>query len=114
MRWQMGENLPGEHEQGKEPMIGKWGSCVLLVGSLALLVGCRTTQPDLKPPKTEEQLVSPPPDARYATSVYPNQAYDQDKTKLTSLDGKGPNGMGMGRGGMGPGAGGVGGMKSPY
>ena len=58
-------------------MTAKWGSCAILALCLAILVGCRTPQPDLKPAKVAEKLVDPPQDARYDTAGYPKQAYDK-------------------------------------
>ncbi len=95
--------------KGMEPMTGKWGKCVCLAGCLALLVGCRTPQPNLKPEKSPEVLTIPPNDARYETSEYPKMAFDKaDPTKVMSLDkapgmggpgGRGPGGSMMGMGG---------------
>ena len=58
-------------------MTAKWGSCAVLVVCLALMFGCRTTQPVLKPDKTPETLVEPPQEARYDSSAYPKQAFDK-------------------------------------
>jgi hypothetical protein len=68
----------------------KWGSCACLAGWLALLAGCRTPQPNLKPEKTPEVLTTPTNEARYDSPGYPKQAFDtRDPTKIYSLDDKG-------------------------
>jgi hypothetical protein len=59
-------------------MAVKWGSGVVLALCLLLPVGCRTTQPNLKPEKTREMLVDPPQgEARFDSPGYPQQAYDK-------------------------------------
>jgi hypothetical protein len=81
-----------------------WGSCIVLFGCLALL-GCRTTPPNLKPPKAPEVLTPPASEARYDSPDYPKQAFSQpdDPGKRMIMDGKNqPGGGGMGgMGGMG-------------
>jgi hypothetical protein len=94
-------------------MTGNWGSCLVLAGCLAILAGCRTPQPNLKPAKVPEQLTEPSNDPRYQTGDYPKQAFAplEDPMKKTSFDKglqAGGGGMGRGGGGMGPSAGGGG------
>jgi hypothetical protein len=90
--------------KGKESMTAKWGSCIFLAVLLALMAGCRTPQPNLKPDKTPEKLVAPPEgEARYETPGYPKQAFDAptDPTKQT-IDAKNAgSGRNMSAGGMG-------------
>ena len=95
-------------------MTAKWGNCALLVVCLAILAGCRTPQPNLKPEIPKEQLVSPPQDTRYETSTYPKQAFDTptDPSKRMQDDMK--NGVTPTRGGGGGmGGGSMGGGGSP-
>ena len=92
-------------------MTAKWGSCLFLIGVLALLAGCRTTQPVLKPPDEREQLRPPPPEGRYSTAEYPKEAFNPtDDGTRRSVDSKAPPGS-IGRSGMSPtsGMGGMGG-----
>ncbi len=58
-------------------MTAKWGSCMALAICLAILGGCRTPQPNLKPDKTAEKLVEPPREDRFDTPGYPKAAYDK-------------------------------------
>jgi hypothetical protein len=90
-------------------MTAKWGSCIILATCLAVMVGCRTPQPVLKPDKEPEQLVSPPPGSRYDTPAYPKQAFDKPEDPgMRAMDAK--NGMMPTRGSMLPGAGTMGGL----
>jgi hypothetical protein len=78
---------------------------MILAVCLALVAGCRTPQPVLKPEKTPEQLVSPPAGDRYDTAGYPKQAFDKmEDTALRAMDAK--NGMMPTRGSALPGMGG--------
>ena len=87
-------------------MTAKWGSCAILVICLALLVGCRNTQPNLKPEKTPEKLVDPPQEARYDTPGYPRQAFDKPIDPMrNAFDAKATPGVTPTRGSMGPGGG---------
>jgi hypothetical protein len=87
-------------------MTAKWGRCIILAICLAFMAGCKTPQPVLKPDKTPEQLVSPPPGARYDTPAYPKQAFDKVEDPGTrAMDAK--NGMMPTRGSMVPGMGGL-------
>jgi len=88
-------------------MAAKWGSCAMMVVCLAILAGCRTSQPNLKPDITKEQFVAPPMDARYETSAYPKQAFDATSDPSKRLFDEKKNaaimparGAGMGAGGM--------------
>lgn len=64
--------------EGKEPMTAKWASgAVLAICLLLSLVGCRTFQPNLKPPPAPERYVDPPREARYEVPSYPKAAFDQ-------------------------------------
>lgn len=75
-------------------MTAKWESCAVLVVCLSLVFGCRTPQPNLKPPKEPEKLVAPPPDARYDTSSYPQVAFDKPVDPgRAALDSKNTPGM---------------------
>jgi hypothetical protein len=57
-------------------MTAKWGSCTIVALCLIVfLVGCRTTQPDLRPPKTAQKLVDPPD--RLSTAGIRNEAFDK-------------------------------------
>jgi hypothetical protein len=58
-------------------MAANWGSCAILVICFALMFGCRTPQPNLKPEKEPERFVVPPQEARYDSSTYPQQAFDK-------------------------------------
>jgi hypothetical protein len=80
-------------------MTAKWGSCITLALCAAFLAGCKTPQPELKPAKTAEQFVAPPPDARYDSAAYPKQAFDKmEDPGLKLMDAK--NGMPARSGGM--------------
>ena len=83
-------------------MTAKWRSCIFLAVFLALTAGCRTPQPDLKPPKAPEKLVAPSDEAKYDTPGYPKAAYDAptDPSKQ-AMD---PKTMGSGRSAMSAGA----------
>lgn len=54
---------------------GKLGAVALL---FALVMGCRTIPPDVKPPETPETLTSPPAEARYNAPGMPKQAFNRD------------------------------------
>jgi len=79
--------------------------CALLL----VLLGCRSTTPELKPPPQPEVLNKPPDETRYNSPAYPKQALikDDDPTKKFGMSGSPPP-MNMPRGGMG-GPGGAGG-----
>jgi hypothetical protein len=63
-------------KRGK-PMTVKWGSCAILAICLAVLAGCRTTQPNVKPDDiAKEEFRAPPMEARYETTGYPKLAFD--------------------------------------
>jgi hypothetical protein len=90
----------------------------LACGALVVMLGCRTAQPDLKPPVAKEVLNKPPDEARFNSAAYPKQAMvsDGDPTKkwdpsaAGAMPTRGMGGGGMGGGGMGgaPGMGGFG------
>jgi hypothetical protein len=89
-------------------MTAKWGSCIILMICLAILGGCRTPQPELKPAKTAEKLVEPPREDRFDSPGYPKAAYEKMVDPAVKLmDTK--NGVTPTRGSMIPNAGGVGG-----
>jgi len=95
-------------------MTAKWGSCAMLAICLAILAGCRTAQPDLKPVDIDkERFAGPPMEGRYESSAYPKAAFDTptDPSKRM-FDDKG-GGVMPARGGGGgmPGMGGAGGMQ---
>ena len=85
-------------------MTAKWGTCTFLALFLVvLLIGCRTTQPNLKPPKTAEKLVEPPD--RLSTAGMRKEAFDaledpnaraMDFKQMGAPGGRvGPGGAGM-------------------
>jgi hypothetical protein len=93
-------------------MAAKWGKCVILAICLAVsMVGCRTAQPNLKPPETPERLVSPPP-GLFDSPEYPKLAFDAqqdpyrrqlDMKAMGQAGGRGSMMPASGMGGMGPG-----------
>lgn len=88
-------------------MAAKWKGCIFLASLLAVMAGCRSPQPNLKPDKSPEQFVSPPQEPRYDSSGYPKQAMDPltDPAK-EALDAKNAPGA-PSRGMMSSGAGGM-------
>lgn len=100
-------------------MTAKWGSGVILAVCLAILAGCRTNQPNLKPDITAstEQFNAPPMDARYESPAYPKQAFDTPADPgRRNFDAKGgavmpARGGGGGMPGMGGGMSGMPGMR---
>jgi len=84
----------------------------------ALLAGCKTPPPQLKPAAAPEELAGPPVgDSRYDFPNYPKEALtfnaNNDKRGISGNGGTGPNfgAGGAGMGGMGGGGmGGMGGM----
>lgn len=83
-------------------MTAKWGSCVILATFVAIMAGCRTPQPNLKPEKTAENFVSPP--ARLDVAGMRKEALDKmDDPTLRAMESK--NGVmptrGSSLGGMG-------------
>jgi len=94
---------------------GRWTALLLLL--FVGVVGCRTSQPDLKPAKTAEVFTAPPDNY---DSRYPKQAFAKDdmSTRLASQQnqaGMSPArgmmpGGGMGGAGMGAMNNGMGGM----
>jgi hypothetical protein len=75
---------------------------LMVLGSL--IVGCRTAQPELRPPKQPEVANVPPlTDARYDTATYPKEAFNnQDIFRRRDLTNQDPSVMPT-RGMMGPG-----------
>ena len=59
-------------------MDGKWRKRGALAFMAAILVGCRTPQPDLKPAKQPEVLHSPPQEARFNDPSMPKEAFNRD------------------------------------
>jgi hypothetical protein len=91
-------------------MTAKWGSCAILVICFGIMFGCRTPQPNLKPEKVPEQLVSPPDDSRFGSPTYPDQAFDKPADPAKALmDAKNAAGGMPSRGSM-AGGGGPGGV----
>lgn len=90
-------------------MTAIWGRWAILgVLWLALIAGCRTTQPNLKPAEMAEQYNTPPMESRYETASYPKKAFDSPEDPVRRMmDSKVNPGM-QGRGGMMP-TGGMGG-----
>jgi hypothetical protein len=87
---------------------GMWMVAMLLF----VTVGCRTTQPVLKPDKQPEVLNVPPQEARFNTSTYPKMAFEDSSPKnnpALNKDGVMPTRGAMG--GMPGGAGAPGGMS---
>ena len=91
-------------------MIRSWARMAWLTAVLGLTaLGCRTPPPNVKPTIDPEVLNPPPQEARFNTSVYPKQAFQQDDLlKKKILDGEANSimpargssmGPGMGRGG---------------
>ena len=90
--------------------------CVVLATMMLVLsVGCRTSQPNLKPQMPKfEKLTEPPAEARFESPQYPKQAlvdnnsrksmFDDDKTATLPTRGSNSPGRGMGSG-MGSGMG---------
>jgi hypothetical protein len=66
----------------------RWGWLGCVVVMLLVLVGCKTPQPDLKPPPAEEKFTAPPADSRYNT--YPKQAFNDDPFKKAAITGTQP------------------------
>lgn len=91
-------------------MTAKWGSCVILMICLAFLGGCRTPQPELKPPKSAEVLNVPPREDRYDSPGYPKAAYEKMVDPAIRLMDTN-NGVAPGRSSMIPNAGGAGGIR---
>lgn len=84
---------------------------LLQVGSfgfmLAIVLGCRSTNPELKPAKQPEEFNLPPQgEARFDSPYYPKEALARDDLAKKLRDG---NAMSKGMPGMG-GMGGMGGM----
>jgi hypothetical protein len=59
-------------------MDGKWGKIAILGLFLAFSVGCRTSRPNLEPPKQPEALTSPPAEARYNAPGFPKEVMRRD------------------------------------
>ena len=95
-------------------MTANWASCTILALCMMFAgAGCRTTQPNLKPPETAERLVEPP--SRLETPGYPKLAFDTpDDQARKVLDIRAAGGVparNMMQGGPGmSGMGGAGGM----
>jgi hypothetical protein len=88
-------------------MTAKWGSCIALAICLAILAGCRTPEPKLKPEKAAEVLNDPPQEARFDSPGYPKQAYDKQIDPIkNAFDAKTTPGVAPTRGMMTPGMGG--------
>lgn len=80
-------------------MAAKWGMCVFLVISLVMVGGCRTTQPELKPPQSAEVMRDPPREDRFDTPGYPKAAYEKmSDPAIRMMDTK--NGVAPTRGSM--------------
>jgi hypothetical protein len=85
-------------------------ACLALL--FVLVLGCRTPQPNLKPPKEKETLNVPPDTAHYNDPAWPEKVVARDDTQkpknndpMGAMGAKGPGGMGAG------GMNGVGGMS---
>lgn len=85
-------------------MHGKWAWLGLL---LLVAVGCRTSQPELKPAEQPEFFNAPPPNARYTS--YPKQAFNADDPFKRPADPNAAQAIMPTRGSMG-GPGGFGGQ----
>ncbi len=79
----------------------------LLIVTIFVLSGCKSTQQQLKPPKPPEQFVAPPDEKRYSEPMeFPKDSLNQDKQIYNKAIVDGPGGPGSGKGG--PGGGGMG------
>lgn len=81
------------------------GRAGVLGGLLVLALGCRTPQPNLKPPTEREVMNAPPSEGRFNTPGYPKEAMKMDDPIKMKATAGGPGAPGMGGGGM-PGMGG--------
>jgi hypothetical protein len=76
-----------------------FGACLLVA-----VLGCRSSQPDLKPPPMPEEFQLPPNETRYSDFVnYPKDTLYQSPFKKTTSAQTGPTGPGSPRYGAGPG-----------
>ena len=75
--------------------------CVLL----GLLIGCKSSTPELKPPTQPEEFNAPPAEARFNSPNYPKEALARDDVTKKLRD------SGMPKGGFGPGGGAMAGMN---
>ena len=67
-------------------MRGTWAKMATM-GLMLLALGCRTPQPNLKPPIAPEALNTPPTENRYNTSTYPKEAFNnRDPLKKFNTD----------------------------
>jgi hypothetical protein len=57
------------------------------MGLLLLAVGCKTPQPDLRPPKMAEALNAPPAERRFDVASYPKEAFN-NRDPLKGLNGQ--------------------------
>jgi len=64
--------------QGEMPMDGKWGKLGASALLLAMVFGCRTVPPDVKPAESPEVLNRPPLEARYNSSAMPREAFNRE------------------------------------
>lgn len=73
---------------------------------LVLVIGCKSSQPELKPP-TQPEEYNPPP-AEMVSRGYPKEAMKKDDLLRAQRD----SAAGIGKNGFGPGGMGAGGMSS--
>jgi hypothetical protein len=59
-------------------MDGNWGKLGVLGLLLGVMVGCRTTQPNVKPVDGPEVLHAPPQEARFNSPSMPKEAFNRD------------------------------------
>ena len=87
-----------------------WVALGWLGAGLLLAVGCKTPEPNLKPPPHPEELTVPPQDdSRYSKPpAFPDNTINQYDRKK-----KDPSADGTPRFGAGPGGAGMGGMGGP-
>lgn len=91
-------------------MRGRWLTLGWLGTGLLIAAGCKTPQPNLKPPPHPEELTVPPQDdPRFSKPpAYPEDTLNQFPNKKKQSGNQGPPRTGFGGSGMGGGMGGMG------
>lgn len=59
-------------------MHGKWGKFCVAALLLGVMVGCRTTPPNVKPVAQPEVLYSPPQEGRFNNPTMPKEVLNRD------------------------------------
>lgn len=67
-------------ELARANLMAKWAKRAALMPCLAVLVGCRSSPPDLAPSKTAERLVAPSA-GQYLTPGFPPEALNRTNEK---------------------------------